>query len=79
MRDWCRTPGGECRHAFLSRVFDDDRVEPCGDRCDVCRKENIAEAVVRSFEERKLRMVEHVMQEDSGNAAAGDDSSDCGL
>jgi hypothetical protein len=79
MRDWCRAPGGECRHTFLSRVFDDEWVESCRDRCDVCRKENIAEAVVLSFEKSKLRMEKNVTQEQSENAGVEEDSSDGGM
>jgi hypothetical protein len=78
MRDWCRTPGGECRHVFLSRVFDGMTLEPCGDRCDVCRKENIAVAAVESFEMRKLRMQRCAMRVQCENAGAKE-SKDCGL
>jgi hypothetical protein len=79
MRDWCRTPCGECRHTFLSRVFDGSRLEPCGDRCDVCRGENIAVAAAQSFEKKKLRMEEHVMHERCVDAASLEDCNDCGL
>jgi hypothetical protein len=46
MKDWYSTPRGECRHAYLSRVFDNIERTPCQDRCDVCRKEKVAVAVV---------------------------------
>jgi hypothetical protein len=73
------TPAGECRHALLSRIFDDECVEPCRDRCDACRTENIAEAAVHGFEKMKLRMEDDVMQDPSENAGAEDNSSDCGI